>query len=208
MAIPIMVNGNRIKRLREQKGWTTKELALALKLSEPEIYRAETGARGLSSVAVQRLKMWADEVEKKITIDPIQLARQEMAAMREEILQEIMGAKKEEKPPEEKQPSTFGGKLKELRERKGISKNKLSQILGVTPSTIRLWEENVSYPGPKNLKKISAFYNVKLATLKKEGKREVTVLLSHKDHDTLVAICKEQGVTPSEMVTKMIKRYK
>jgi transcriptional regulator with XRE-family HTH domain len=206
MAIPISINGNRIKRLREQKGWSLKELAVAVKLSESEIYRAEEGGRGLSAVAIQRLKIWADEVEKFQTT-PIQLARQEMAAMKEELMREIT-MRSEPITIEEKKPSTFGNELRKLREENGFSMYKVAQVIGVTPSSIKLWEIDRSYPEPKNLKKIAALYNVKLAELKKAGKQEVTVSLSQKDHDKLVSLCKSQGTTKSNMISKMIKRYK
>lgn len=202
----MMINGNRIKRLREQKGWSLKELALALKLSEPDIYQAETNGKGLSAPVVNRLKVWADEQEKHKN-DPINQARKEIAAMKEEVIQEIMGVIA---PIQNEEKNIFGDKIRKIREEKGVSRSKMGAILGVTPLTIRNWELGVGFPGPKNLKKLAAFLDVKVSVLKNlkdKKKSTITIELEQHDYERFNAICTSLSTTPSEMVRRMVRKW-
>lgn len=51
-------------------------------------------------------------------------------------------------------------RLKEIRERKGISQADLSQILNVTPSAVGMWEQGRREPSYEKLKRISDVFNV------------------------------------------------
>lgn len=203
IAIPISINGNRIKRLREQKGWSLKQLAAAVKLSESEICRAEESGRGLNAVAIQRLKIWADEVEK-FQNDPIQIARREVAAMKEKVLKELR-----ESAAQTEVKNTFGEKIRQLREKRGLSRNKMGTILGINPTTIKKWETGIGYPLPKNLKKLAAFFDIKISALNKENKKTHTVStdLTENNYEKFNAICESLSITQSEMLRRMITNF-
>jgi len=50
--------------------------------------------------------------------------------------------------------------LKLLRKQKGISQLKLAGVLGVSRSTIAMWENGLSQPDHENLIKLSDYFNV------------------------------------------------
>jgi DNA-binding XRE family transcriptional regulator len=50
--------------------------------------------------------------------------------------------------------STLGGKMKEYRYLRGLTKRKLAKQLQVDPSTITTWETNEFIPSPENYQKI------------------------------------------------------
>ncbi len=45
-------------------------------------------------------------------------------------------------------------KITELREKRGLTKEALAQMLGVSPNTIRYWEKGISEPKPENEHKL------------------------------------------------------
>jgi len=45
-------------------------------------------------------------------------------------------------------------KITELREKRGLTKEALAQMLGVSPNTIRYWEKGISEPKPENEQKL------------------------------------------------------
>ena len=55
--------------------------------------------------------------------------------------------------------------LKTLREKKGLSQYKLAEIMGVSQSTIGMWESGKNKPEYANLKKLADIFNVPLDAL-------------------------------------------
>ena len=54
----------------------------------------------------------------------------------------------------------FGRRLRELRAAKGLSQNKLAEILGVSASTVALYENNFRMPSYDALIRIADFFGV------------------------------------------------
>ena len=45
-------------------------------------------------------------------------------------------------------------KITELREKRGLTKEALAQLVGVSPNSIRYWEKGISEPKPENERKL------------------------------------------------------
>ena len=54
----------------------------------------------------------------------------------------------------------FSTRVKELREKAGLSMDQLAQLLGVTKSRINMWENNGTVPRMNVLIELSKFFNV------------------------------------------------
>lgn len=57
---------------------------------------------------------------------------------------------------------TFGQRLKELRNERGISQNELSKYVGVSKSSINMYERDEREPGFETLEAIADFFNVSM----------------------------------------------
>lgn len=64
----------------------------------------------------------------------------------------------------------IGSKLKNARNKKGITQEKAAELLGVSRQTISNWENNKSYPDIISVIKMSDIYSVSLDHLLKEEK--------------------------------------
>ena len=53
-------------------------------------------------------------------------------------------------------------RLKELRERKGITQLEFSKDMGVAPSTVGMWEQGRNEPDSETLKSIAQYFNISL----------------------------------------------
>ncbi|MDO4479035.1 MAG: helix-turn-helix transcriptional regulator [Lachnospiraceae bacterium] len=60
---------------------------------------------------------------------------------------------------------TFGEKLKQLRERQGLSQEKLSEKLNVSRQVITKWENGTGIPRIENLKALADFFHVTIDEL-------------------------------------------
>lgn len=56
----------------------------------------------------------------------------------------------------------FGDKLKLLREKKGINREKIADLLNITYSSIAKYETNERFPDKESLIKLSAYFNVSI----------------------------------------------
>lgn len=57
---------------------------------------------------------------------------------------------------------TFGQRLKELRNSRGISQNELSKYIGVSKSSVNMYERDEREPGFETLEAIADFFNVNM----------------------------------------------
>lgn len=57
---------------------------------------------------------------------------------------------------------TFGQRLKELRNERGISQNELSKHIGVSKSSVNMYERDEREPGFETLEAIADFFNVNM----------------------------------------------
>lgn len=57
---------------------------------------------------------------------------------------------------------TFGQRLRELRNQRGISQNELSKYVGVSKSSINMYERDEREPGFETLEAIADFFNVNM----------------------------------------------
>lgn len=60
---------------------------------------------------------------------------------------------------------TFGQRLRELRNSRGISQNELSKHIGVSKSSVNMYERDEREPGFETLEAIADFFNVDMNTL-------------------------------------------
>ena len=56
----------------------------------------------------------------------------------------------------------IGDRMKKLREEKGLTQSELGKELGISPSTIGMYEQGRRVPDVQILKKMSAFFNVSI----------------------------------------------
>lgn len=76
----------------------------------------------------------------------------------------------------------FSLKLKELRENSGLSQKAFSQKLGVSQSTVGMWESNKREPGFETTKKIADFFGVSTDyLLGRERRRNVPEMFGKED---------------------------
>jgi len=59
----------------------------------------------------------------------------------------------------------FGKKLREIRMQKGITQEKVSELIGIKPENYSRIENGLSFPKPENILKISQVLNVEVAEL-------------------------------------------
>lgn len=57
---------------------------------------------------------------------------------------------------------TFGQRLRELRNQRGISQNELSKYIGVSKSSVNMYERGEREPGFETLEAIADFFNVNM----------------------------------------------
>lgn len=69
---------------------------------------------------------------------------------------------------------TFGQRLKELRNERGISQNELSKHIGVSKSSVNMYERDEREPGFETLEAIADFFNVNMDYLLGRGPRVST----------------------------------
>lgn len=95
--------------------------------------------------------------------------------------------------------SGFGDKLKELRDKKNITQEKLSELTGLTQSAISQFEKGLRAPTPSTVDKIAKELGVEKGELFPKENYERTVLMR-----TL------KGLSPSEVkeVTKFAEYIK
>lgn len=102
-------------------------------------------------------------------------------------------------------------RLKTLREDKDLSQKDLASFLGVSPSTIGMYESDKRTPDSEMLKRIADYFNVSLdyllgrtnipnaeAKYDKKYSEEVETIAAHLEE-------KAKNITPHKM--KMLKRY-
>lgn len=69
----------------------------------------------------------------------------------------------------------FRIKLKALREKEHLSQAKLAKLLGVSQSTVGMWESGVNYPEYNNLKKIAETFDVQIGYLTDDAQTKAAV---------------------------------
>lgn len=69
---------------------------------------------------------------------------------------------------------TFGQRLKELRNDRGISQNELSKHIGVSKSSVNMYERDEREPGFETLEAIADFFNVNMDYLLGRGPKVST----------------------------------
>ena len=56
--------------------------------------------------------------------------------------------------------STFGDRLKELRQKSNIKQTAIAEMLGVLPRAVRFYESGEREPNIESIKKLADFFNV------------------------------------------------
>ena len=56
--------------------------------------------------------------------------------------------------------STFGDRLRELRQKSGVKQTAIAEMLGVLPRTIRFYESGKREPNIESIKKLAEFFGV------------------------------------------------
>lgn len=59
----------------------------------------------------------------------------------------------------------FGNKLREIRVRKGLTQEKLSECIGIQPENYSRIENGLAFPKPENITKISEVLGIEVAEL-------------------------------------------
>lgn len=88
----------------------------------------------------------------------------------------------------------FSKNLKYLRENKGISKNKLSELVGVNQSTIGRWETNEITPSIDNVEEVAKVLNVALPDLLIKDLEFNNYVEEENNHEKYKQILKSKGL--------------
>lgn len=59
----------------------------------------------------------------------------------------------------------FGKRLRELRNQKGFTQEKVAEYIGIKPENYSRLENGLSFPKPENIVKLSEIFNVEIAEL-------------------------------------------
>ena len=54
----------------------------------------------------------------------------------------------------------YGGRIKELRERHGLTQKELAEKLGVSAQAVSKWENNVNQPDVSTIRKLCAIFGI------------------------------------------------
>lgn len=101
-----------------------------------------------------------------------------------------------------------GTRIRELREEKEISQKVLAEIIGVSPSTIGMYEQNRRNPDSEMLKSLADYFDVSVDyILGRTSLRnpQQTSTLKKKEVETIAAHLDDKNITPKKM--KMIQDY-
>lgn len=103
----------------------------------------------------------------------------------------------------------FGDILKELRNSKGLLQEELGKIIGISKSTVGMYETGKRMPNDKTLKKISAYFGVTIDYLfgieqEKLLIRKEKILLNEREEELILAIRNKKDI--AEML-KSITEY-
>lgn len=78
---------------------------------------------------------------------------------------------------------TFGQRLRELRNQRGISQNELSKHIGVSKSSVNMYERDEREPGFETLEAIADFFNVNMDyLLGRESRKNISIDTSEVDN--------------------------
>lgn len=106
----------------------------------------------------------------------------------------------------------LGDKIKELRDENKITQSNLAQSLGVSPSTVGMWEQNRRTPDTELLKKISDLFKVSIdyllekTNIRNYESKETTVALHTDDYDELPQEAKDEINNFIEYVKQKYKK--
>lgn len=103
----------------------------------------------------------------------------------------------------------LGERIKELRDEKNISQKELASFLGVSPSTIGMYEQDRRTPDSEMILKLADFFDVTTDYLLGRNK-DLKEKLTEKEKvspevETIAAHLEGKDITPKKM--KLIKNY-
>lgn len=107
----------------------------------------------------------------------------------------------------------IGDKIRELREEKDIKQKDLASFLGISPSTVGMYEQNRRTPDSEMILKLANFFNVTTeyilgrSNLRTPSTETVKEQKLSPEVETIAAHLEEKAknITPHKM--KMLKRY-
>ncbi|WP_195989624.1 helix-turn-helix transcriptional regulator [Clostridium sp. D53t1_180928_C8] len=103
----------------------------------------------------------------------------------------------------------IGDTIKELRDEKDIKQKELALYLGVSPSTIGMYEQNRRTPDSEMILKLSDFFNVStdylLGKSTIRNPQQTDREIRKKEVETIAAHLEGKDITPKKM--KLIKNY-
>jgi transcriptional regulator with XRE-family HTH domain len=94
--------------------------------------------------------------------------------------------------------TTFGDRLRDLRERKQLSQNELSKVFGLTASTISQYEANKRKPDSEILKGIAEYFGVSIDYLLSVNQSEQPNTTSSSLHTNNDAVWYNIDVVPMQ----------
>lgn len=104
----------------------------------------------------------------------------------------------------------IGDTIKELRDEKDIKQKDLATYLGVSPSTIGMYEQNRRTPDSEMILKLSDFFNVSTDYLLgksniRNPEQNSNKVNMRKEVETIAAHLEDKDITPKKM--KLLKSY-
>jgi transcriptional regulator with XRE-family HTH domain len=77
---------------------------------------------------------------------------------------------------------TFGDKLQDLRKEKGLSQEKLAEIVGVSRQAVAKWEAGQSYPDIDKLLQLGGYYKISLDSLLRDDAGDACLIKTKRAH--------------------------
>lgn len=132
-----MTIGEKIKRMRTEKKLTQKQLADRMGVTQSHVWQYENG---LANPSDKQIKKFADALGISVN--------------------ELLSAEESNKTENKSRTMTVGERIREIRQKAGLTQKQLADRMGVTPSHIGQYERGLRRPSNEKIKKFADALNI------------------------------------------------
>lgn len=132
-----MTIGEKIRKTRIEKGLTQKQLADRMGVTQSHVWQYENG---LVKPSDKQIKKFADALGISVN--------------------ELLSAEESNKTENKSKTMTVGERIREIRQKAGLTQKQLADRMSVTPSHIGQYERGVVHPSNEQIKKFADALNI------------------------------------------------
>lgn len=132
-----MTIGEKIRKVRTDKGLTQKQLADRMSVTQSHVWQYENG---LVKPSDKQVKKFADALGVSV--------------------KELLSVEENNKTENESIAMTVGERIREIRQKAGLTQKQLADRMGVTPSQIGQYERGLVNPSNTQIKKFADALNI------------------------------------------------